>query len=129
MLTDPLADALSNLKNQENAGNLSCTVKPASKMIGSVLKIFKERGYIEGFEFIENGKGGNYNVTLAGRLNDCGVIRPRRSVKTLSFEKYEKRYLPATGFGLLVVSTSGGIMAHDEAKQKGIGGVLLCYVY
>ncbi|RMF90554.1 MAG: 30S ribosomal protein S8, partial [Methanobacteriota archaeon] len=58
MLTDPLADAFSNLKNQENAGNLSCTIRPASKVIGSVLSILREKGYIGDFEFVEDGKGG-----------------------------------------------------------------------
>jgi small subunit ribosomal protein S8 len=129
MLTDPLADALSNMKNQENAGNLSCVVRPASKVIGSVLKIFKDYGYLDDFEFVQDGKGGNFKVNLAGKLNDCGVIRPRYSTKKLSFEKYEKRFLPATSFGVLVVSTSQGIMSHEDAKKAGIGGRLLCYVY
>jgi small subunit ribosomal protein S8 len=129
MLIDPLADALSNMKNQENAGNLNCVVRPASKVIGNVLKIFKEHGYLKDFEFIQDGKGGRFKVRLAGKVNDCGVIRPRYVTKKLSFEKYEKRFLPATGFGVLIVSTSRGIMSHNEAKEKGIGGRLLCYVY
>jgi small subunit ribosomal protein S8 len=129
MLTDPIADALSNMKNQENAGNLNCVIRPASKLLGSVLKIFKDYGYLKDFEFVQDGKGGRFKVTLSGNLNDCGVIRPRYATKKLSFEKYEKRFLPATGFGLLVVSTSQGIMSHEEAKEKEIGGRLLCYVY
>jgi small subunit ribosomal protein S8 len=129
MLTDPLADALSNMKNQENAGNLSCVIRPGSKVIGSVLKIFKEYGYLEDFEFVQDGKGGRFKVNLAGKLNDCGVIRPRYATQKLSFEKYEKRFLPATGFGVLVVSTSQGIMSHKDAKKARIGGRLLCYVY
>ena len=129
MLIDPLADAMSNLKNQENAGNLNCAIRPASKIIASVLKIFKERGYIGDFEFIQDGKGGKFNVKLSGKLNDCGAIKPRHAVKSLNFDKYEKRYLPATGFGLLVLSTSQGIMSHEDAKKSGLGGRLLCYVY
>jgi small subunit ribosomal protein S8 len=129
MLTDPLADALSNMKNQENAGNLRCSIRPASKLIANVLKIFKDNGYIKEFEFIQDGKGGKFEVLLAGELNDCGVIRPRYAVKKLSYEKYEKRFLPATGFGVLVVSTSQGIMAHEEAKKNAIGGRLLCYAF
>jgi small subunit ribosomal protein S8 len=129
MLTDPLADALSNMKNQENAGNLRCSIRPASKLIANVLKIFKDNGYIKEFEFIQDGKGGKFEVLLSGELNDCGVIRPRYAVKKLSYEKYEKRFLPATGFGVLVVSTSQGIMAHEEAKKNAIGGRLLCYAF
>jgi small subunit ribosomal protein S8 len=129
MLTDPIADALSNMKNQENAGNLNCVIRPASKLLGSILKIFKDYGYLNDFEFVQDGKGGRFIVTLSGNLNDCGVIRPRYATKKLSFEKYEKRFLPATGFGVLVVSTSQGIMSHKDAKEKEIGGRLLCYVY
>jgi len=129
MLMDPLADALSNLKNQERAGNLTCTIRPASKLIGNVLRIFKEKGYITDFEFIEDGKGNTFKVTLSGRLNDCGVIKPRFAVKKLGYEKYEKRFLPAVGFGVLVVSTPQGVMSHEEAEKRGLGGRLLCYVY
>ncbi|GBE18845.1 30S ribosomal protein S8 [archaeon BMS3Abin16] len=129
MLTDPIADTLSNMKNQERAGNLSCVVRPASKVIGNILKIFKDYGYLETFEFIQDGKGGNFNIRLSGKLNDCGVIRPRYPTSKLSFEKFEKRFLPASGFGVLVVSTSQGIMSHDDAKSRGIGGRLLCYAY
>ncbi len=129
MLTDPLANALSNMKNQENSGNLTCAIRPASKVVGSVLKIFKDHGYIKDFEFEQDGKGGRFNVSLAGALNNCGVIRPRYAVKRLSFEKYEKRFLPSVGFGLLVVSTPKGIMTHRDAKEQGFGGRLLCYVY
>jgi small subunit ribosomal protein S8 len=129
MLIDPLADALSNIKNQENTGNLKCSVRPASKVIGSILKIFKEKGYLTDFEFIKDGKGDSFNVSLSGKINDCGVIRPRYAVKKLEFEKFEKRFLPATGMGALLVSTSGGIMTHEEAKEREVGGRLLCYVY
>ena len=129
MLTDPLADALSNLKNHENSGILQCTIRPASKVIGSVLNLFKNQGYLEEFEFVQDGKGGRFEVKLTGKLNDCGVIRPRYAVKRLSFEKFEKRFLPAVGFGMLVVSTSQGIMPHEDAKKAGIGGRLLCYIY
>ncbi len=129
MLTDPLADALSNIKNQENAGNLNCKIRPASKMIGGVLRILKERGYVKDFEFVADGKGGHFKVALAGKMNDCGVIKPRHAVNKLSYEKFEKRYLPATDFGVLLVSTSKGLMTHTEAKKQGVGGRLLCYAY
>jgi len=64
-----------------------------------------------------------------GRINDCGVIKPRFPVKKNEFEKWEKRYLPSPDVGLLVISTSKGVMTHREAKELGIGGVLLAYVY
>ncbi len=129
MLTEPLSDALSNLKNNERAGNLECAIKPASKIIAKVLKIFHENGYIGGFERIEDGKAGILKVKLLGNVNDCGAIRPRYPVGKMDYEKFEKRYLPASGFGILVVSTSSGMLSHKEAKEKGMGGRLLAYIY
>ncbi|MFQ6050406.1 MAG: 30S ribosomal protein S8 [Candidatus Hydrothermarchaeota archaeon] len=126
---DPLSDALSNIKNCESVGKKSCIVKPASKLIGKVLRVMQEHGYIGEFEFIDDGKSGKFRVDLLGRINDCGVIKPRHSVKRDEFEKWERRKLPAEGFGILILSTSSGIMSHEDAKQKGIGGKLLAYVY
>ena len=68
-------------------------------------------------------------INLIGSINKCGVVKPRFSVKKNDFEKYEKRYLPAQNFGILIVSTSQGIMTNYEAKEKNLGGKLLAYVY
>ncbi len=129
MLLDPLANALSTIKNAENTGKSTCIVKPASKLIGNVLKVMVERGYIGSFEFIEDGKSGKFSVDLTGRINNCGVIKPRFSIKNLEFDKWEKRFLPAKDFGALILSTSSGIISQYDAKVQGIGGKLLAYVY
>ncbi len=129
VLIDPLSDALSAIKNAESVGKSECIIRPASKLIGNVLKIMKENGYIAEFEFIDDGKAGIFKVKLQGRINKCGAIRPRFSVGKDEFEKWEKRFLPARNFGLLMVSTSQGIMSHHEARERGIGGRLLAYVY
>lgn len=129
MLNDPLADALSAIKNAERVGKRECTVKPASKLIGRVLKVLQEHGYVEAFEWIDDGKGGVFKVKLKGNINDCNVIKPRYAIKKDEFEKWEARYLPAENFGVLVLSTNEGIISQYEAKEKGIGGRLLAYVY
>ncbi|MEM2934476.1 MAG: 30S ribosomal protein S8 [Methanocellales archaeon] len=129
VLIDPLSDALSVIKNAENVGKSECILRPASKLIGNVLKIMKEHGYIAEFEFIDDGKAGIFKVKLQGRINKCGAIRPRFSVDKNEFEKWEKRFLPARDFGLLMISTSQGVMSHLEARERGIGGRLLAYVY
>ncbi|MEF8873230.1 MAG: 30S ribosomal protein S8 [Candidatus Thermoplasmatota archaeon] len=129
MKHDPLNDALSKIKNAENSGKLECEVEPASKLIGRVLRVMQENGYLERFEYVEDGRGGSYNVILNGNINECRVIKPRWSVSNADIEDYESRYLPAQGFGLLVLTTNKGVMAHAKAKQKGIGGKLLAYVY
>ncbi len=128
-LMDPLANALTNIRNNERQGNKKCTIAPASKLIGHVLRTMQKEGYIGEFEFIDDGKAGKFLVELEGNVNNCGVIKPRHAVKKDKFEKFEKRYLPAKNFGIMIVTTPQGIITHKEAKDKGIGGRLLAYVY
>jgi small subunit ribosomal protein S8 len=129
MLNDPLADALSLMKNAEIKGKGTCTVQPSSKLIGGVLNLLKEKGYIGEFERIDDGKAGLFQVKLLGNINNCGVIKPRYPVKRENLEKWESRYLPARDFGILILTTTQGIVTHAEAKKIGIGGKLLAYVY
>jgi len=126
---DPLADALTNIKNCEMLGKKECEVKPASKLIGDVLKIMQKQGYIGNFEFIDDGKSGIYRIQLLGKINNCNVIKPRYSVQYKEFIFWEKKYLPAAGFGVIIVSTPRGVIDHNEAKQSHIGGKLLAFVY
>jgi small subunit ribosomal protein S8 len=129
MLHDPLSDAMSVIKNAEKAGKRDCIVKPSSKLIGRVLKVMHDNGYISGFEQVEDGRGGKYRVLLTGQINDCGVVKPRYSVKTQEFEKWESRFLPAQDFGVLILTTTKGVISHFKAKEIGTGGKLLAYVY
>ncbi len=129
MQHDPLVDAMTGLKNAEEKGKRQCDVNPSSKLVGRVLNVMQAFGYIKQFEYIENGKGGSFNVTLNGSINKCGAIRPRYAVKKDGFEKFESRYLPAKDFGIMIVTTTKGVMTHLEAKKDGVGGKLLAYVY
>ena len=129
MKYDPLNDALSKINNAEQGGKLECSVSPASKLIGRVLRVMQKKGYLERFEFVEDGKGGKYNVVLNGNINKCNVIKPRWSIGLADIDDYESRYLPAQDFGALIMTTNQGVMSHSEAKEKGIGGKLLAYVY
>ncbi len=129
MSVDMLSNAMVAIKNAEMAGEDRCVIKPASKLIGNVLKVLMDHGYIKSFEYVEDHKGGMFIVELAGRINDCGAVRPRFSAKVVEYEEYEKRFLPARDFGILVVSTTKGVMSQIEARQRRLGGVLLAYVY
>ena len=128
MLHDPLADMMSTIKNAERVGKNSCVTR-ASNVVKSILQIMQEQGYVGAFEFIDDGRGGKFKIELRGKIIDCNVIKPRYSVKVDEFEKWEKRYLPAREFGLLILSTSKGIIGHKKAKQTKTGGKLLAYVY
>ena len=126
---DPPSDALSGIDNAESVGHLRHTVEPASNMVGSVLEVLYDRGYIDGFEFVDDGKAGHFEVELKGAINECGPVNPRYSVGADGFEQWEKRYLPARDYGTLVVTTSHGIMSHYEARDAGVGGQVIAYVY
>jgi small subunit ribosomal protein S8 len=129
MQNDPLNDAMSMIKNAAVVGKKECTIKPSSKLIGRVLKVMEESGYINQFEFVEDGKAGQFKVMLQGKINNCGVIKPRYAVKKTDLEKWESRYLPAQDFGVLILTTTAGVITHTKAKELGVGGKLLAYVY
>ncbi len=129
MMHDTLAAALSNILNAEKVGKEFCIARPFSKMLKEVLTLMNSKGYLGSFEVIDDGRGKLAKINLIGKVNSCGAIKPRFSVKRNDFEKFEKRYLPAKGFGMLIVSTSKGIMTHVEAEEKKLGGKLIAYVY
>ena len=103
MQFDPLSDAFARIFNAEQAGHYEVTVKPASKMLGSMLSIMQASDYFGEYEKLDNGRGGSYRVELIGAINRCGIIKPRHSVRRAEFEKWESRYLPARDLGLLHV--------------------------
>ncbi len=128
-MMDTLSNGLTTIMNNEMRNKNECTISPASKLIGRVLRVLQLNGYIGEFEFIEDGRSGKFKVQLLGRINKCGAIKPRYSVGTNGFENWEKTYLPARNVGLLVVSTPSGVISHKEARGKSIGGRLLAFVY
>ncbi|VVB61196.1 30S ribosomal protein S8 [uncultured archaeon] len=128
MLHDPLADAISAVRNAEKAGKRECTIGKNSKMIREVLARMQETGYIEKFEVADTARGGKIKVLLSGKINDCKVIVPRYFVKKDEYEQWEKQFLPASGVGILLVSTSKGLASHRDVRGK-LGGALVAYVY
>ncbi len=126
---DLLNDALVSIRHADREGRPHVEIAPTSKLIGEVLRIFRDHKYIEEFTFVPTGRGGKYDVTLSRRINSCGVVKPRLAVAYDRLERYESRFLPAQDFGLLVLSTNRGVLAHSDARELKIGGKLLAYVY
>jgi small subunit ribosomal protein S8 len=126
---DTLANGLTTVINNEMRNKRECIISPASKLLGRILRIMQLNGYIGEFEFIDDGRSGKFKVQLLGRINKCGAIRPRFSVKVDKFEEWEKKFLPSRDVGLLVISTPRGVLSHREAMEKRIGGRLLAFVY
>ena len=128
MRHDLLTDVLYVINNAENIGRTSVAV-PASKLVKDVLMVIQRSAYIGSFEFTDDRKAGKFNIELVGKINKARAVRPRFAIKKNEFEKWESRYLPARGFGLLIISTPKGVMNQKEAAETGVGGRLLGYVY
>lgn len=127
-LNDPLANVLSFINNQERLGRRDLLTKNNSKLIREVLKIMQDEQYIGSFEQQEDVFS-SLKINLLGKINKCGVITPRFKVKVGDYEKYEKKFLPALGMGMLLVSTNKGLMTNAKAKELNLGGTLICYLY
>ncbi|RLG87718.1 MAG: 30S ribosomal protein S8 [Thermoprotei archaeon] len=129
---DPLSNVLATIYNNEMRGKSEAIVWPASKLIAMVLRVFQKYGYIGEFEYIDDGRWGKIKVQLLGRINKCGAIRPRRSIKykeLRAMPHWLRKYLPSRDIGILVLTTPKGVMSHREALELRIGGILLAYVY
>jgi small subunit ribosomal protein S8 len=126
---DTLANGLTTIINNEMRNKRECVISPASKLLGRVLRIMQLNGYIGEFEFIDDSLSGKFKVQLLGRINKCGAVKPRFSVRVDKFEEWEKKFLPSREVGILVVSTSNGALSHREAREKHVGGKLLAFIY
>ena len=126
---DTLANGLTTIMNNESRNKRECVISPASKLLGRVLRVIQLNRYIGELEFVDDGRFGKFRVQLLGRVNKCGAIKPRIPVSFKEVENWEKRFLPSKDIGVLVVSTSQGVLSHREVKEKKIGGRLLAFVY
>ena len=126
---DTLTNGLITIVNNEMRNKRECIISPASKLLGRVLRIMQLNGYLGEFEFIDDGRLGKFKVQLLGRVNKCGAVKPRFAVKVDEFENWEKKFLPSRDVGIMVVSTSKGVIAHKDAQEKNVGGRLLAFVY
>ncbi|HLC63463.1 MAG TPA: 30S ribosomal protein S8 [Candidatus Nanoarchaeia archaeon] len=127
-LNDTLGTVLSHIHNCEKAGKKECTVLH-SKLVTQVLTLMRDNHYIGEFETINEGNSLKIKVKLLGSINKCNVIKPRYAFQRGNSEKFEKRYLPAKGFGIIVVSTSKGVMTLEKSRELNLGGRLLSYIY
>jgi len=128
-LLDPLSNALNTIYNNERRHKHECMVWPASKLMGQVLRVMQKNGYIGEFEFVDDGRAGKYRIQLLGRVNRCGVIKPRYAMRVTDVENWEERYLPSRDVGVLIVSTPKGVVSHVDARASKSGGRLLAYVF
>lgn len=86
-------------------------------------------GYIGEFEEVDDHRSGKIVVQLNGRLNKTGVISPRYNVRLADLEKWVVKLLPARQFGYVILTTSAGIMDHEEARRKHVAGKIIGFFY
>lgn len=124
-----LNDCLVSLVNAERLGKRQVIARPASRVTTRFLDVMMEKGYIGEYEVVDDHRGGKIVIDLIGRINKCGVISPRFDVGIKDIEAWQVRLMPSRQFGHIVLTTSLGIMDHEEARKKGTGGKILGFFY
>ena len=124
MSQDIVADALNKIINAKKARKTTVELTRYSKLLLSVLAIARLKDYIK-YYAIEN----KVLKIEIGNINMCKAIKPRFTVSVSEIEKYEKRYLPAKNFGIIIISTAKGLMTNQTTQEKNLGGSLIAYFY
>jgi len=127
--TSVLNDALKSINNAEKAGKRQVLIRPSSKVIVKFLSVMQKHGYIGEFEEVDDHRAGKIVIQLNGRINKTGVISPRYNVRITDFEKWVVKLLPSRQFGYMVLTTSAGIMDHEEARRKHVAGKIIGFFY
>jgi small subunit ribosomal protein S15Ae len=78
---------------------------------------------------VDDHRSGKIVVSLVGRINKCGVVSPRFDLKVVDIEKQIINLLPSRQFGQIVLTTSSGVVDHEEARRKNTGGKILGFFY
>ena len=129
-ITDPIADMLTRIRNA-NAQRHEIVDVPASKLKKSIAEILLEEGYIKSFEEIEDNSQGIIRITLK-YVNKQKVISGLKRISKPGLRVYAaKDELPKVlgGLGIALISTSKGIMTDKRAREEGIGGEVLAYIW
>ena len=130
-MTDPVADMLTRIRNANMAGHKTVEV-PGSKMKKSIASILKDEGYIEDYEFIEDGKQGMIKIAMKYAPNKTRVISQLRRISKPGLKVYVNADdVPRVlgGLGIAIISTSKGVLSDKDARKERVGGEVVCYVW
>ena len=129
--TDPIADMLTRIRNANSAKHKTVDI-PASNMKKAIATILFDEGYIKSFEVIEDNTQGIIRVTLKYDEKGARVIDGIKRISKPGLRVYaSKDELPKVlnGLGIALISTSKGIKTDKEAREAGLGGEVLAYVW
>ena len=121
-----VADVLNQMMNAIKARKEVLVTKRYSKLVLSILALAKLKGYVK--EYSINREEDSLKIVL-GKINGCSSISPRYAVNSEELDKYVSRFLPSKNIGIIIVSTSKGLMTHLTAQEKKLGGSLIAYFY
>jgi small subunit ribosomal protein S15Ae len=124
-----LADCLKSIVNAEKRGKRQVLIRPSSKVVLRFLRLMQKHGYIGEFEIVDDHRSNKIVVDLNGRLNKCGVISPRFDIALSDLDQVTSNLLPSRQFGYVVLTTTFGILDHEEARKRHTGGKLLGFFY
>jgi len=130
-LSDPLGDMLTRIRNGQRAGH-STVSSPASKLRANVLEVLKREGYIRGFQLTEQGGGKSELAIELKYYEGEGVIRTIQRVSKPGRRVYSKidDLKPVrNGLGIAILSTPSGVLSDHEARQRNVGGEVLCQIF
>ena len=130
-ITDPIADMLTRIRNANTSKHKTVDV-PASNMKKAIAEILFEEGYIKAFEVIENENQGIIRITIKYDEKGSRVIAGLKRISKPGLRVYAANdELPKVlnGLGVALISTSKGIMTDKKAREQGIGGEVLAYVW
>jgi small subunit ribosomal protein S8 len=132
MNTDPIADYLTRIRNAINANHRVVDI-PASKIKKEITKVLHDQGFIQNFKFEDDSVQGNIKIALKyNPISKTSAIVNLERISTPGLRKYSgSKSMPRVlnGLGVAIVSTSKGVMSGKEAKERNLGGEVLCYVY
>lgn len=129
-MTDPIADMLTRIRNAAHAQHPSLVI-PGSKVKLRIAEILKEEGYITDVAFTDDGMQGSIEIKLK-YAGEEPAIEGLRRLSTPGQRRYARSSdIPKVhnGLGILIVSTSKGMMTDRAARREGIGGELICSVW
>ncbi len=130
-LTDPIADYLTRLRNAQMARKVYVDI-PASKLKRAITQILVDKGYVQRYLDIDDGKQGLLRIYLKYDRNGNPAIRELKRVSKPGRRQYVSAdALPRVrnGLGVAIISTSQGVMTDKEARKLHIGGEVLAYVF